>query len=74
MNCPRVTLDSDDNNKEQQLLGDSEQNIVIWQWRQLLIVHSYDDPFLLPKACLHGGGGPQVGEVTRLDGVTRLSI
>ena len=27
-----------------------------------------------PKACLHGGGGPQVGEVARLGGVTRLSI
>ena len=26
------------------------------------------------RACLHGGGGPQVGEVTRLDRVTRLSI
>ena len=26
------------------------------------------------RACLHGGGGPQVGEVTRLDGVTRLFI
>jgi len=25
-------------------------------------------------ACLHGGEGPQVGEVTRLGGVTRLSI
>ena len=25
-------------------------------------------------ACLHGGEGPQVGEVTRLDGVTRLFI
>ena len=25
-------------------------------------------------ACLPGGGGPQVGEVTRLGGVTRLSI
>ena len=25
-------------------------------------------------ACLHGGGVPQIGEVTRLDGVTRLSI
>ena len=24
------------------------------------------------RACLHGGGGPQVGEVTRLGGVTRL--
>ena len=26
------------------------------------------------RACLHGGGGPQVGDVTRLGGVTRLSI
>ena len=26
------------------------------------------------RACLHGGGRPQVGEVTRLGGVTRLSI
>ena len=26
------------------------------------------------RACLHGGWGPQVGEVTRLGGVTRLSI
>ena len=25
-------------------------------------------------ACLHEGGGPQVGQVTRLGGVTRLSI
>ena len=26
------------------------------------------------RACLHGGAGPQVGEVIRLGGVTRLSI
>ena len=26
------------------------------------------------RACLHGGGGPQVDEVTRLGGVTRLSM
>ena len=26
------------------------------------------------RACLHGGGGPQVGEITRPGGVTRLSI
>ena len=25
------------------------------------------------RVCLHGGRGPQVGEVTRLGGVTRLS-
>ena len=25
------------------------------------------------RACLHGGWGPQVGEVTRLGGVTRQS-
>ena len=30
--------------------------------------------FYSVRACLHGGGGPQVGEVTRLGGVTRLSI
>ena len=29
---------------------------------------------IILRACLHGGGGPQVGEVTRLGGVTRLSI
>ena len=26
------------------------------------------------RACLHGGGGPKVSEVTCLGGVTRLSI
>ena len=26
------------------------------------------------RACLHGGGGPRIGEVTRLGGVTRLFI
>ena len=26
------------------------------------------------RACLHGGGGPQVGEVTCLGGIPRLSI
>ena len=26
------------------------------------------------RACLHGSGGPQVGEVTRLGGVQRLII
>ena len=26
------------------------------------------------RACLHEGGGPQVSEVTRLGGATRLSI
>ena len=26
------------------------------------------------RPCLHGGGGAQVGEVTRLGKVTRLSI
>ena len=30
--------------------------------------------FLYFTACLHGDGGPQVGEVTRFGGVTRLSI
>ena len=26
------------------------------------------------RVCLHGGGGPHVGELTRLGGVIRLSI
>ena len=36
----------------------------------------YSPPFKYPgfRACLNGGGGPQVGEVTRLGGVIRLSI
>ena len=25
------------------------------------------------RACLHGGGGPQVGEVTGLGGVTKVA-
>ena len=32
-----------------------------------------NSPFWV-RACLHGGGGPQVGEITRLGGVTRFSI
>ena len=31
-------------------------------------------PELQYRACLHEGGGPQVGEVTRLGGVTHMSI
>ena len=34
---------------------------------------NYPESYLF-RACLHGGEGPQVGEVTRLGGVTRLSI
>ena len=30
--------------------------------------------FITLRACLHGGGRPKVGQVTRLGGVTRLSI
>ena len=26
------------------------------------------------RACLHGGGGPQVGEVTRLGGVKKNNL
>ena len=38
---------------------------VEWFWNLL-------DSFV--RVCLHGDGGPQVGEVTLLGGVTRLSI
>ena len=34
----------------------------------------FTSPSVIFRAFLHGGGGPQVGEVTRLGGVTRLSI
>ena len=30
--------------------------------------------YLQLRACIHEGGGPQVGEVDRLSGLTRLSI
>ena len=32
------------------------------------------NPFFHSSFCLHGGRGPQVGGVTRLGGVTRISI
>ena len=31
-------------------------------------------PALCLRAYLHGGGGPQLGEVTRLGRITRLSM
>ena len=39
-----------------------------------VFVHVIWSSLLQLGACLQGGGGPQVGEVTRLDGVTHLSI
>ena len=44
--------------------------------RLSIVLWKYNKPTFLCalRACLHGGGGPQVGEVTCLDGVTRLSI
>ena len=40
-----------------------------------LSIHKFQrEQDLFIRACLHEGGGPQVGEVTRLGGVTRLSI
>ena len=44
----------------------------IVKYRPSLSQTAQENTFL--RACLHGGGGPQVGEVTRLGGVTRLSI
>ena len=43
-------------------------------YHSLLSVKMISSVLLALGACLHGGGGPQVGEVTRLGGVTRLSI
>ena len=41
-----------------------------------LVIASICNIMKLPevRACLHGGGGPQVGEVTRLGVVSRLTI
>ena len=36
--------------------------------------HFLESPWMKLRACLHGVGGPQVGEVTRLGWVTRLFI
>ena len=53
-------------------------HLVVVQGRQRnvqkSVIHVQSCCFATPRACLHGGGGPQVGEVTRLSGVTRLSI
>ena len=41
---------------------------------QRMVFTSCQDSWTHFRACLHGGGGPQVSEVTRLGGVTHLSI
>ena len=41
---------------------------------QISFVNGQRMVFTSCQACLHGGGGPQVSEVTRLGGVTHLSI
>ena len=41
-------------------------------WISLADILSRPVAFDLLRACLHGGGGLQVGEVTRLGGVARL--
>ena len=46
-----------------------------WFGLQHIFLLISDKAKALPiRACLHGGGGPQEGEVTRSGGVTRLSI
>ena len=48
----------------------------IWPpWRHVKMLYKHiHSGFACLRACLHGGGGPQVGEVTHLGGVTDLSI
>ena len=43
-------------------------------WNIFMSRHWNISKFWSLRACLHGGRGPQVGEVPRLGGVTRLSI
>ena len=38
------------------------------------VLGAWQSTYLILRACLHGGVGPQVGEITCLGGVTRLSI
>ena len=50
---------------------------MFWCTVAMLLVRSFGITLravTIVRACLHGGGGPQVSEVTRLGGVTRLSI
>ena len=53
-------------------------HVVVVQQRQRYVqkrvMHVQSCCFANLRACLHGGGGPQVGEITHLGGVTRLSI
>ena len=50
---------------------------MFWCTVAMLLVRSFEITLRavsIVRACLHGDGGPQVSEVTRLGGVTRLSI
>ena len=71
--------------KENMLAGIEHHRVIIWVnlvgiWIKGEFLAAFA-PHPFPKksrvafrAWLHGGGRPQVGEVTRLGGVTRLSI
>ena len=40
--------------------------------QKMHILQNFIFSFMSLRACLHGGGGPQVGEVTRLAAVEKL--
>ena len=57
----------------------TESNYVMFSYRHFLVCFQCIDIILdividRLRACLYGGGAPEVGEVSRLRGVTRLSI
>ena len=53
----------------------SAKNVLMSIWHaKFKLSASRATPLVKLKVCLHGGRGPQVDEVTRLGGVTRLSI
>ena len=57
----------------------TESNCVTFSYRHFLVCFQCIDIILdieidRSRACLHGGGAPEVGEVSRLPEVTRLSI
>ena len=45
-----------------------------YEWTAIALTEICSNYLSLVRACLHGGGGPQVGEVTCFGGVTCLSI
>ena len=55
-------------------IGDGNHGDITGIYRKKSFIKGEALRLLELRACLHGGGGPQVGEVARLGGVTRSSL